>query len=308
MLLQKYKQLKANDLAKKLEVSTRTIYRDIESLSALGIPIFTDRGYNGGIQLLGDYQSTLSGLNKYELYSLFLPTGNKVLNDLGIEKIKDSTMIKLLGSSSTYQVNEIKNIQNYIYIDMYSWSDTEIEIDKTILSTLQKGIWNNNVLNILYRKINETKEVILNPLGLVCKRGIWYLIAENNKIIKTYKVSNIESVYLVNTFFDRPSDFNLEKYWKSSTSSFKSSIPKYTFTFKVNPSIVNNIKNRPFISISKIEIEDDTVYMDIKFDSIFQGIEFAFGYGKDIEIISPYDAIIELKKKSSEIISLYSDK
>lgn len=191
---------------------------------------------------------------------------------------------------------------------MYSWSDNEVKIDTAILSTLQESIWNNTVLKIIYRKINENKEIILNPLGLVCKRGIWYLIGENNEIIKTYKVSNIKSASLINTLFDRPSDFNLEKYWKSSTSNFKSSIPKHTFTFKVNPSIINHIKARPFISISNIEIEDDNVYMDIKFDAIFQGIEFAFGYGKDIEILSPHDAIIEIKKKSYEIISLYSDK
>lgn len=307
MLLQVHKQLTANYLAKRLEVSVRTIYRDIESLSSLGIPIFTDRGTNGGIKLLGDYQTTLSGINKDELYSLFIPTGDKVLDDLGIGKLKDSTMIKLLGSSSTYQMNEIKNIQNYIFIDMYTWGENPIKVDTAILSILQEGIWNSKVLNIVYRKINETKNVILNPLGLVCKRGIWYLIGENNEIIKTYKVSNIESALLTDTLFDRPKDFNLEKHWKSSTSNFKSSIPKHTFTFKVNPSIVNHIKARQFISISNIVVEDNNIYMDINFDAIFQGIEFAFGYGKEIEIIYPIDARAEIKKKSYEITKLYSD-
>lgn len=305
MLLKVHKQLTAKDLAKRLEVSVRTIYRDIESLSSLGIPIFTDRGTNGGIKLLGDYQTSLSGLNKDELYSLFIPTGDKVLDDLGIGKLKDSTMIKLLGDSSIYQINEIKNIQNYIFIDMYTWGENPLKVDTAILSILKEGIWNSKVLNIAYKKINETKNVLLNPLGLVCKRGIWYLIGENNDIIKTYKVSNIESALLTDILFDRPKDFNLEKYWKSSTSNFKSSIPKHTFTFKVNPSIVNHIKSRQFISISNIVVEDDNIYMDIDFDAVFQGIEFAFGYGKDIEIIYPIDARIEIKKRSSEIIKLY---
>ena len=307
MLLKVHKQLTAKDLAKRLEVSVRTIYRDIESLSSIGVPIFTDRGTNGGIKLLGDYQTSLSGINKDELYSLFIPTGDKVLDDLGIEKLKDSTMIKLLGDSSTYQINEIKNIQNYIFIDMYTWGENPLKVDTAILSILKEGIWNSKVLNIAYRKINETKDVILNPLGLVCKRGIWYLIGENNDIIKTYKVSNIESALLTDILFDRPKDFNLEKHWKSSTSNFKSSIPKHTFTFKVNPSIVNHIKARQFISISNIVVEDDNIYMDINFDAIFQGIEFAFGYGKDMEIIYPIDARTEIKKKASEITKLYSD-
>ena len=305
MLLQIHKQLTANDLAKRLEVSVRTIYRDIESLSNLGIPIFTDRGSNGGIKLLGDYKTTLSGINKDELYSLFIPTSNKVLEDLGIEKVKDSTMLKLLGDSSTEQMIEIKNIQSYIYIDMNTWGDNPVKVDKDILSILQNGIWNKRILKIVYRKINETKEVILKPLGLVCKRGIWYLVSENNDIIKNYKVSNIDSASLTDEVFDRPSDFNLEKYWKSSTSNFKSLIPKHTFTFKVSPSIVNSIKERHFINISKTVVKDNEIYMDIKFDAMFQGIEFAFGYGKNIEIISPIEAIDEIKKKSSEIINLY---
>lgn len=307
MLLQMHKQLTANDLAKRLEVSIRTIYRDIESLSSLGIPIFTERGSNGGVQLLGDYKTTLSGINKNELYSLFFPNSDKILEDLGIEKIKESTMFKLLGDSSINQVNEIKNLQNYIYIDMETWNENPTVICKNILWILQESIWNKTILNIIYRKINDTKEVTLKPLGLVCKRGVWYLIGENTEIIKTYKVSNIESASLTDTIFNRPSDFHLESYWKQSTSNFRSTIPKHTFTFKANTSIINHIKERPFITINNTVIKEDYVYFDIQFDAVFQGIEFAFGYGKDIEILSPLHAINEIKKKASEISNLYSN-
>lgn len=307
MLLQIHKQLTANELSKRLEVSIRTIYRDIDSLSSLGIPIFTERGSSGGIKLLGDYKTTLSGVNKNELYSLFLPNANKILDDLGIEKVKESTLLKILGESSSNQVNEIKNLQSYIYIDMNTWSDSPTPFYKDILSTLQNSIWNKTILNIIYRKINETKEVSLNPLGLVCKRGVWYLVGENSEIIKTYKVSNIEAASLTDTTFHRPSDFNLESYWKLSTRNFKSSIPKHTFSFKANPTIVNHIKARPFITIINPIYKEDYVYFDIHFDAIFLGIEFALGYGKDIEILSPTAAIDEIKKKASEITNLYSN-
>lgn len=305
MLLQIHKQLTASDLAKKLEVSVRTIYRDIESLSSLGIPIYADRGSNGGIKLLGDYKTSLSGMNKDELYSLFVPTGDKILDDLGISKVKVSTMLKLLGNSSSEQITEIKNIQNYFYVDMNTWNENPIKVNKDILSTLQHCIWNNTILKIIYRKINDIKEVTLSPLGLVCKRGIWYLVGQHNEIIKTYKVNNIESACSTDVVFNRPGDFNLESYWKSSTVNFKASIPKITFTYKVNASILNHIKERPFISIDNTIVKDDEVYIDIKFDAMFQGIELAFSYGKDVEIIYPTEAIYEIKKKSLEIINLY---
>ncbi|MCI6275442.1 MAG: WYL domain-containing protein [Clostridium sp.] len=307
MLLQIHNQLTASNLAKRLEVSVRTIYRDIESLSSLGIPIFTDRGSNGGIKLLGDYKTTLSGLSNNELYSLFAPISDKILEDLGIEKVHENTLLKLLGGSSQNQIDEIKNFQNYIYIDMQTWSENPIKIDKDILSILQNGIWKHTILKIIYRKPNETKEVILKPLGLVCKRGIWYLIGENNDIIKTYKVINIEYATSTNKSFNRPNDFNLEEYWKLSTDNFKSNIPKYTFTFKVNNSIINHIKERQCINIINTVVESDKIYLDISFEAMFQGVEFAFAYGNDIEIIHPVEAIAELRKKSLEIINLYSN-
>lgn len=307
MLLQIHKKLTANELAQKLEVSVRTIYRDVESLSSLGIPVFSDRGTNGGIELLGDYKTSLNGINDDEIYSLFLPTGDKILEDLGIQKLKDSTILKLLGNSSPYQIKEVENIQNYIYIDMHTWSENPTNVNKNILSVLQNAIWSHKVLKIVYKKINEIKEVILNPLGLVCKRGIWYLIGINAEVIKTYKVTSIENALLIDEHFNRPSDFNLETHWKSSTSNFKSLIPKYTFTFKVNPSIINYIKERKFITISNEVVKDNEIYLDISFDAIWQGIEFAFTYGKNIKIIRPIEAIDEIRIKASEVIKLYDN-
>lgn len=305
MLLQIHKKLTASELSKKLEVSVRTIYRDIDILSGIGVPIVTDKGINGGVKLLGDYKTSLTGINKNELFSLFIPTGDKILEDLGVENLKDSTILKILGNSSPNQVKEVENIQNYIYIDMYTWNQSNTSVNTDILSVLQNAIWNSKSLKILYRKINETKEVVLNPLGLVCKRGVWYLVAVNNEIIKTYKVASVESALLMDDTFIRPNDFNLKSHWKNSTSNFLSLIPKHTFIFKVSPYILNHIKERQFITISESMVNENEIYLNIKFDALWQGIEFAFGYGKDIEIIEPIAAISEMKKKALEVIDLY---
>lgn len=305
MLLQINKRLTASELSKRLEVSIRTIYRDIDALSGIGVPIVAEKGTNGGIKLLGDYKTSLTGISKNELMSLFIPTSDKILEDLGVENLKSSTLLKILGNSAANEVKDLENIQNYIYIDMYTWNNTNTMVNKDILSVLQNAIWNSKSLKILYRKINETKEVELNPLGLVCKRSIWYLVATNNEIIKTYKVTSIESALLMDYTFNRPCDFNLKSYWNNSTSNFKSLIPKHTFTFKIRPYILNHIKERQFITISETIVKDNEIFLKIKFDAIWQGIEFAFGYGKDIEIIEPIEAIFEIKKKALEIIDLY---
>ncbi|MPM93148.1 hypothetical protein SDC9_140284 [bioreactor metagenome] len=105
--------------------------------------------------------------------------------------------------------------------------------------------------------------------------------------------------------FTRPHNFNLKNYWIDSTNNFKSLIPKYTFTFKVNSKVLNNIKERPFITISETIHKDDDIYLKIKFDSLWQGVEFAFGYGKSIEIIEPMEAISEIRRKAEEVLELY---
>jgi len=305
MLLQIHKKLTASELSKKLEVSVRTIYRDIDILSGIGVPIVADKGINGGIKLIGDYKTSITGINKNELFSLFVPTGDKILKDLGIENLKGSTILKILGDSSPDELKEFENIQNYIYIDMNTWSEPSIILNTDILSILQNAIWNSKALKILYRKVDESKEVELNPLGLVCKRGTWYLVAINNDIIKTYKVTSIESALLMPHTFIRPNDFNLKSFWTDSTSNFKSLIPKHTFTFKVSPNVLNNIKERQFITISETLYKENDIYLKIKFDAIWQGVEFAFGYGKSIEIIEPIEAISEIKRKALEVIDLY---
>lgn len=305
ILLQTNKKLTASELSKKLEVSIRTIYRDIDSLSSIGVPIYAEKGVNGGIRLLGDYKTSLTGINKNELLSLFIPTSDKILDDLGIENLKYSTMLKILGDSTINEFQEFENIQNYIYIDMHPWNEANTMVNIDILSILQNAIWSSNSLRIKYRKADEIKEVELNPLGLVCKRGIWYLVAVNNDIVKTYKVSMIESALQLDYAFTRPKDFNLKNHWRNSTINFKALIPKHSFTFKVKPCILNQIKERPFLSISETIFNESEIYIKINFDAIWQGIEFAFSYGKDIEIIEPTEAITEIKKKALEVIELY---
>ncbi|WP_326513847.1 helix-turn-helix transcriptional regulator [Clostridium intestinale] len=305
MLLQIYKKLTALELSKKLEVSVRTIYRDIDSLSGIGIPIVTEKGINGGITLLGNYKTTLTGINRNELLSLFIPTGDKIFEDLGIENLKNTTILKILGNSSPDNYKEFENFQNYIYIDMNTWNNSKTSTNKDVLSTLQKATWSSKSLKMCYKKIDEKKEITINPLGLVCKRSIWYLVAIDCDTIKTYKISSIESATLTNDKFTRPSEFNLKNYWENSVSKFKTLIPKYNFIFKINPNILESIKERPFITIKEITHRDDEPHLYISFDSLWQGIEFAFSYGKDIKIIEPFEAITEIKKKSLEIIDLY---
>lgn len=305
MLLQVHKQLTASELSKRLEVSIRTIYRDIDTISGMGIPIITDRGNGGGVQLLGGYKSSLTGLTSDELKYLAISPSNKILGDLGIESPKKSTFLKLLNGVNSDQRKEVENILEYIYIDMDAWSTSAPSVDLRYMTIIQNAICKSKILEFIYKKTDDFKEVTLKPLGLVCKKGTWYLIGINEGIVKTYKLSSIESVNLIDVVFERPADFSLENYWKESVKNFKQLIPKHLFKFKVTQSAMNHIKERKFINIKDVEYKGNEILVEIEFDSIWKGLEFAFGYGKEVLILQPKEAIYQIKSNAMSIIDLY---
>lgn len=305
-LLQLHKQMTAKELASKLEVSVRTIYRDIDALTYIGVPVITDRGHDGGIKLLGDYKTDLTGLNDEELQYLFLPPPQKVLTDLDIKNLNYHSLLKLLGSASSHQLELVENIQNYVYIDMYSWNETA-SVNKEILYKLQRAIWNTSQIRIDYTKVSGNKKINLNPLGLVNKKGIWYLAALDD-IVKTYKVSSIDNVLITDLQFERPRDFSLEEYWKISTSDFMKKIPKYLFRIETTPEVYRHIESRKFISIIDKQPNDDTVLLTIEFNAKWQAVEFALGYGNKIQVIEPEEVKLEIIEIAKQILDKYGIK
>ena len=304
-LLQRNKLITAKTLAKELEVSIRTIYRDIEALSSMGIPVYSDRGINGGIKLLGDYKTSLTGITTNELPSLFLSAGDKILTDLGYTKLKNSSLLKFASNSSLEQITEINNIQNFIYIDMNTWQNIDTSTLKEALKILQDAIWTSKAINIKYQKQSIEKIYDINPLGLVCKKGTWYLVGINSDIIKTYKISSIIDINKYNHSFTRPENFNLENYWTESTKKFMSNIPKILFQFKIDKNILNIIKQRKPNKIKDLTIINDEYFINIEFNDIWEGVEFSFSFGTQLKILKPQSAIDMIKSKALEVISLY---
>lgn len=306
LLLQSNKQITAPQLAKRLEVSVRTIYRDIDSLSSIGIPIITDRGPNGGISLLNEYKAALSGLTYNDLQYLFIPSPNKVLNDLGIDKPKESTFLKLLNNLPQSQHQQFHDIKNFLYIDSTSWKNKLPDYNyKDTLSILQKSIWNNYCLKICYSKGNEIKNVLIKPLSLVLKNINWYVVAIDDEIIKTYKVTSIINISELNTKFNRPDDFDLETYWTTSTKEFTAKLPKY-YVKVLTDEVTYKHLNLRGISITSYYIDSEKYFLTLEFNAKFQAKELIMGYANSIKIIEPIDLKESILTSAKEILDLYS--
>jgi predicted DNA-binding transcriptional regulator YafY len=290
LLLQAHHQMTSRELAARLEVSERTIHRDMEALSGAGIPIVAARGLGGGWSLLGEYRTTLTGLTEAEIQSLFVTKPTKLLADLHLEKAADGAHLKLLASLPSSFRQGAERARQRIHIDVSGWSKREEAVP--FLPILQEALWLERKLKIKYERgeNSEPVERLLSPLGLVAKGSVWYLVASIDGSVRSYRVSRISQAEILNEPAPVPSDFNLAEYWEQSASSFKSSVPNYLATFWVSPTVLLRLPFAGrFARVNETEETDARGWkkVHVGFDVEEMACEYAVSFGPNLEVIEP---------------------
>jgi predicted DNA-binding transcriptional regulator YafY len=296
LLLQAHHQMTSRDLASRLEVSERTIHRDMEALSGAGIPVIAARGSGGGWSLLGEYRTTLTGLTEAEIQSLFVTKPTKLLADLHLEKAADGAHLKLLASLPTAFRQGAERARQRIHIDVSGWSRREEAVP--FLPLLQEALWLERKLNIKYKRGEKCEPVerLLSPLGLVAKGSVWYLVASVDESVRSYRVSRIADAQILNEPATIPADFNLADYWERSASTFKSTVPNYLATFWVPPAVILRLPFAGrFARVNETEETDARGWRKVcvGFDVEEMACEYAVSFGPNLEVIEP----TELREK-----------
>src|SRR5262249_39224316 len=221
LLLQVHRRITARELASRLEVSERTIHRDMEALSTGGVPVFAERGAGGGWALMEEYKTNLTGLNRAETRSLFLLKPAQLLADLGLEKASDAALIKLLAALPAMQRGDADYAQQRIHIDLSGWNRSEERVP--VLPALQEAVWQERRLQLTYERGGDCGivERSVDPLGLVAKGSVWYLVGSVEGEIRSYRVSRIREAVVTSESFVRPKGFDLAAYWQESAKLFK---------------------------------------------------------------------------------------
>ncbi len=280
----------SRDLASRLEVSERTIHRDMEALSGAGIPVTAARGSGGGWSLLGDYRTSLTGLNEAEIQSLFLTKPAKLLADLHLEKAADGALLKLLASLPSTFRRGAERARQRIYVDVSGWSRREEAVP--FLPVLQEALWMERKLSIRYERGENCEHVerLISPLGLVAKGSVWYLVGAVDAHMRTYRVSRIAHAEVLDDAAPIPVDFNLAEYWEQSASTLKSSTPKYLASFWVSPEVVLRLSFAGRFARVKETDETDArgwKKVHVGFDVEEMACEYAVSFGPNIEVIEP---------------------
>ena len=280
----------SRDLASRLEVSERTIHRDMEALSGAGIPVIAERGSGGGWSLLGDYRTSLTGLNEAEIQSLFLTKPAKLLADLHLEKAADGALLKLLASLPSTFRQGAERARQRIYVDVSGWSRREEAVP--FLPVLQEALWMERKLAITYERgeNSEPVERLISPFGLVAKGSVWYLVGSVDGNVRTYRVSRISNVAVLDEAAPVPVEFNLAEYWEQSASTFKSGVPKYLASFWVSPAIVLRLGFAG--RFARVQETDETdargwKKVHVGFDVEEMACEYAVSFGPNLEVIEP---------------------
>jgi predicted DNA-binding transcriptional regulator YafY len=218
LLLQSRRQCSARLLAERLEVSERTIYRDVDALGAAGVPVYAERGVNGGIALAEGYCRALTQFSEEEIRALFV-SGASPLADLGLERGFNRALEKLHGGLADVQRRAAEKSRSRVHLDTRRWNQPEPP--RALLTTLRRAVWDDRCIRIRYEDRNRAASTrVVDPLGLVSKAGVWYLVARHDEGLRSFRVERIRSADELAERFERPGDFDLERFWNESSARF----------------------------------------------------------------------------------------
>ena len=288
LLLQAKGRLSGRELARRLEVSLRTINRDVEALSAAGVPVLALRGARGGFKLDDEWRTRVPGLDASELRALLMAQP-RVVGDSHLARAAERALDKLMAALPTSLREQASQVRKRLHVDTTGWSGTAEDL--SLLPLVQEAVSRDRRLAIRYWPAGkDARERVVDPLDLVAKGGTWYLVAGTPEGLRTYRVSRIENARLLDAGFERPSDFDLAAYWKSSTDELRKSRGRYEATLRIAPDRASQFQRWRSASATPPSDEPEAtgwVTLKVPFDDEDQAAFIATGMGASVDVIAP---------------------
>jgi predicted DNA-binding transcriptional regulator YafY len=231
LLLQSRGGLTAAELARELEVSVRTIFRDVEELSAAGVPIFAERGPLGGIRLVDGYRTRLTGMTPDEAEALFLSGLPGPAAQLGLGTVVAAAQLKVMAALPPELRSRASRLVQRFHLDPAGWFQANESVPH--LATLATAVWEGRAVAIGYLRDAAVVERTIGPVGIVLKGGIWYVIALVEGQIRTYRASRVTEATLLDDLVERPEAFDLATYWAESSAAFERDAPTVTVDVRI---------------------------------------------------------------------------
>jgi len=237
LLLQARGGMTGSQLAQELEVSVRTVYRDVEALSEAGVPIYAERGPHGGVRLVDGYRTRLTGLNEDEAQALFLSGLPGPAAELGLGTVVAAARLKVLAALPPELRARASRLTQRFHLDAPGWFRPAEPVPH--LETLAAAVWEERRVTVAYRRPDRIVDRSLDPLGIVLKAGIWYLVATTDGQVRSYRVSRVEGVTVTEERFQRPPHFDLVAFWDEAIAAYQESLPQIEAILRVRSAAID---------------------------------------------------------------------
>lgn len=319
LLLQTRGRMTASELAKELEVSVRTVYRDVESLSTAGVPVYADRGPAGGYQLLDGYRTRLTGLTSEEAESLFLAGVPEPAAALGLGTVLAAAQLKVMAALPPELRSRADRIRERFHLDAPGWfRDSE---PPEHLPTVAGAVWNQRRLHVRYRRWDNTDvERTLEPLGVVLKAGVWYVVAGAAPAdggtgaelqVRTFRASRVLDVSVLDEEFERPATFELVGYWRAWTDRLRGVLFRGEATVRLAPRAVELSFLLGPVMAGAVQVAarypdaDGWVTAVIPIESVEHALHDLLRFGADAEVLEPPELRARIADAAGRLAELY---
>jgi predicted DNA-binding transcriptional regulator YafY len=291
LLLQAKGRATERKLAEQLEVSQRTIHRDLEALSAARVPVLALRGAQGGWELEAGWRTQVPGLNEAELRALLMAQP-RVVGHPRLAAAAESALNKLLAALPGPMRAQAAVMRERLHVDATGWRESGEDL--SMLVSVQDAVARERRLNFDYTKADGQKSArTVDPLGLVAKGLSWYLVASTPNGLRTFKVSRMEGVTALAVGFSRPAQFDLAEYWKKSTAELNHQRRRYAATLSLTTDAARRLQGW-FATTSatdskRSENTGDWITLRVEFDAEAEARFIVLGLGSHVRVVAPLE-------------------
>ena len=277
----------------------------MDALGTAGVPVYAERGAGGGWSLADGYRARLPGLSDAEIRALVFATPARLLADLGLRGAAEMALLKLLAALPALARRDVEDARGRIHVDPAGWYETEENV--AALPALQEAIWRERQLCLAYRRGDGVLvERLVDPLGLVAKGRVWYLVAAVEGEPRTYRVSRVQDAQPTGQPSARPTNFDLAAYWAHSAATFKGGLPRYPTTLRVAPALLPRLRRD---RIEEVTPPDATgwVTVTMRFDVLEEACTYVLGLDTTVaEVVGPPELRAQVLARSAGIMAHYS--
>jgi predicted DNA-binding transcriptional regulator YafY len=314
LLLQARGQVTAQAIAAELEVSVRTVYRDLEALVAAGVPVLTESGPGGGCRLMEGYRFPLRGLRPDEAEALLILGVPGVLRELGLDAALDAAQRQIRVTAGGPDLTGAA----LVHLDMPRWFGSQENVP--CLRDLARALRSGRRLALGYRAPGDADDAearVVGPLGLVNKAGLWYLVAapagcvHDRLGVRVFRVARIASARPLAEPFERPAGFDLAAFWRQWSAEFEASRPRLPVTLRASPralAILGEVFGQaagPALAAALPPDEHGWRVLMLSFEHERAAVHRLAGFGDQVEVLAPPSVRAGLVATARQILGRY---